>query len=319
MKKVSINNSWLVFLPVIGILFFVVFPQLQRVGADFNREIIEHETNVYKLDSLKQIANPNQKAKNEIAKLEILVPVHETAIARRKYKYLKHGGTVVIVLVFLTLFFGYSYVIKRKKSSPKNRKVSFTFSDPYVDHIGQQISWNPVKNSGSNFVSTALEETRSGYKIAPSNFMKYIAWGFIILGINPVVWTFVEAIQLNQETITFMKAGNLFFTSGGIFMLPGFFLLFQVTPTKIYVNKQKQTIKVEGETIGFNQLHALQVLHKFIQGSKTGGYYCYELNLVTKQGERFNLLNHGDKTFMLSDMVKISNALKLPVWNMGVE
>jgi len=148
--------------------------------------------------------------------------------------------------------------------------------------------------------------------------MKYIAWGFIIVGINPVIWSFVEAIQLNQETIGFIKAGNLFFTSGGAIMLPGLFLLFKSTSTKVSIYKKEQTIHIEGKVLKFNDLHALQLIQKFVQGNRGGGYTCYELILVTKRAKRYSLLNHGDKTFILSDMVKISQILNLPVWNSGV-
>ena len=76
---------------------------------------------------------------------------------------------------------------------------------------------------------------------------------------------------------------------------------------------------VGGEIIPFQHAYALQLLEKFIPGKSSGGYFCYEANLVTKEGKRFNLLNHGDKQYLLSDAVKISKIFSIPVWNKNVQ
>jgi len=115
MKKISINRPWLVFLPVIGLFFFVVFPELQKIATNFDKQIAEHEANVQKLESLKEIVSPSVTIKNEIKSLEFLVSAHGSAIGRKKYIYYKHGGTVIIVLCILVVLFGSSYIIKRKK------------------------------------------------------------------------------------------------------------------------------------------------------------------------------------------------------------
>ncbi len=55
-----------------------------------------------------------------------------------------------------------------------------------------------------------------------------------------------------------------------------------------------------------------------IHTSSSGSYFSYELNLITQKGDRFNLLNHDDKQYLLSDMMKISKLLKVSVWNKNV-
>lgn len=318
MNKVSINNSWLVFLPVIGILIFVVLPQLQNIATNFNNEISKHQSNIQKLDHLKQLPSSNLNTRNEITRLEILVSTYDKVIEKKKFIYYKIGGALVIITLILIALFSSNYITKRKKTAPNNKKINFNYSNPYTDIIGQHISWDAVKESGSNFLSSYVKQTKFGYKIASSNYIKLIALGFILIGTNQVLWTFMETIHFTQKPIGIMKVGNIIFTSGGIFIGVGIFLLFKFTIKKTYIYQNKQIIKIEGNLFRFNQLHALQILQKFIQGNRTGGYYSYELNLVTKQGERYNLLNHGDKTYLLSDMVKLSHALNLPVWNNNI-
>ena len=137
------------------------------------------------------------------------------------------------------------------------------------------------------------------------------------MGLNYVAWSYIEFFEFSKEPLTFMQGGKMFFISGGPFVLIGVFLLFSFG-AKAFLNSQKRKVLVDGEIISFQQVYALQVLSKFIQGNKSGGYHCYEVNLVTQSGERYNLLNHGDKEYLLSDMVKISRFLKVPVWNNGV-
>lgn len=67
--------------------------------------------------------------------------------------------------------------------------------------------------------------------------------------------------------------------------------------------------------ISFNEAYALQVLKKFIQNNSSGSYFSYELNLVTKNGNRYNLLSHGNKEVLLSDAIQLSNLLNTPIWS----
>ena len=138
------------------------------------------------------------------------------------------------------------------------------------------------------------------------------------MGLNYVAISFYEYYQIYNTPLTFMKGGKLFFTSGGPFLLIGLVLLFIFSP-KVFIHTRKRKIIIGGEIIQYQQVYALQVLEKFSSGgSSSGGYFSYELNLITNKGDRYNLLNHGDKMYLLSDMMKISKLLKVPVWNNGV-
>ncbi|WP_156133105.1 hypothetical protein [Lacinutrix sp. Hel_I_90] len=317
MKSLHIKPSWLFFLIPIGVLIFVIVPEIQGKYTVYNTKKIGLQQDVVTLDSLQQLTEPTRKDLQTIKKLEITVPIHTAAYQREVFVYYKTGG-MLFVLAFMGVGMVVSgYISTKKKTAPKNEKVDFTFEDPDSDAIGQRIAWVGVERSGSNFASEVLKKTHNGYKIISSSLTKVVAWSFFLIGLNYVVLSFVEYYQIYDVSLTLMKAGKLFFTSGGPFLLIGFMLLLIFTP-KAYVNTSKRKVSIDGKTLPFQHIHALQLLEKFTESHSSGSYFSYELNVITLNGERHNLLNHGDKDYILSDMIKLSRLFKVPVWNKGV-
>ncbi|MCD8453754.1 hypothetical protein PJW08_01930 [Tenacibaculum finnmarkense] len=318
MQKLPFKSSWLFLLIPIGMIYFVFVPQIQKQYERYNKQQITLQNDIRTLDSLKHAKKLNRKGTHLLKKLEITVPVHQKVYGKQKFLYYKTGG-MLLVLVFMGIgMLVTSYLSNRKKTSSKNKQIDFIFDDFTTDQIGQTISWDGVESSGSNFASETFKKTAQGYKITGSSFTKVFAWSFFLIGLNYVAVSFYEFYQTSDIPLTFMKGGKLFFTSGGVFLIVGVILLFMFSP-KAYIYTRKRKIIVGAELLTFQQVHALQVLEKFISGSSSSGsYFSYELNLITKNGVRYNLLNHGDKTYILSDMLKISKLLKVPVWNNGV-
>lgn len=317
MNKINLNSSWLFLLIPIGIVIFIVIPELKDTYTVFQNQEIKHQQNVARLDSLKLLEKPTTRIKNEIKRLEISVPISERGIERQRYTYYKTGGMLAVLVFMFTGMFGSSYLAKLKKTAPNNKVIDFSFENQNHDAIGREISWSAVESSGSNFLSERLKKTALGYKITSSGTMKFISWSFLLIGLNYVAWSFIEHYKFSNKPLDFMQGGKMFFTSGGVFMLIGFFF-FLSKGTKVFFHNRKRKMVVDGKVLTFQQAYALQVLEKFIEGNSSGNYFCYELNLVTKEGDRYNLLNHGDKQYLLSDMVKISKFLNVPVWNKGV-
>jgi hypothetical protein len=319
MNKLSLNKSWIFLLIPIGLVFFVLVPELQGKYDAFNKQEIELQQKIYQLDSLKQLNEPTKKDLRKIKNLEIETPIKKLVFGKQRYLYYKIGGMLVVFIFMFGGMMGSSYWVKRKKSSSKNKQISFTFEDFSQDAIGQQVSWEATENSGSNFLSEHFKKSRLGHKISSSSYMKFVAWGFFLIGVNSVVWSYMEFFEFSKLALTFMKGGKLFFTSGGgIFLLIGVFLLISSGAKANFLTQKRKIILGDAEIVPFQQTYALQVLEKFIPGKSSGGYFCYEVNLITKEGKRFNLLNHGDKQYILSDMMKISKLLNIPVWNKNV-
>ena len=66
--------------------------------------------------------------------------------------------------------------------------------------------------------------------------------------------------------------------------------------------------------ISLKQLDHLEILTKRVSGDKKN-YYPQELNVVLKDGSRYNILNHADKECLLADAYALANRLSLPLVN----
>jgi hypothetical protein len=318
MNKLSFKSYWLFLLIPIGVVYFVLVPELEAKYKRYNNNQVTLQKNIKTLDSLKQLNKLTRSGEHLIKKLGITVPIHKKVYGKEKFLFYKTGGMLFVLVLMGIGMVTTSYLSNKKKTAPKNKQVDFTFEDPDNDVIGQQILWSALESSGSNFASEVYKKTVQGYKITGSSFTKVFAWSFFLIGLNYVAISFYEYYQIYDIPLTFMKGGKLFFTSGGPFLLVGILLLFMFSP-KVFINTLKRKIIIDGKIIPFKEVYSLQVLEKFTEGgSSSGSYFSYELNLITNKGTRHNLLNHGDKTYILSDMMKISKLLKVPVWNKRV-
>ena len=61
-------------------------------------------------------------------------------------------------------------------------------------------------------------------------------------------------------------------------------------------------------------IHALQIVAEFISG-KNANYYSYELNLVLKNGNRINIIDHNNKGRIDREAKVLSEFLGVPVWD----
>ena len=318
MQKLNFKLGWFAFIIPIGIVIFVVIPELHTQYRTFQTEKLKHQNQILQLDSLQNLAHPTTKVKNEIKRLSIHVEVGKKIIVKKQYLHYKIGGMVLVLLGMFIGMFGSNLWVRQRKQSKQNKVVEFAFKNFKDDIIGQKVNWQALQNGGSNFLSERLKKTVNGYKISSTGAMKSMAWAFILIGLNYTTWEYVEVYTLTSKPLGIIETGKIFFTSGGPFLLVGLFLA-RITGAKAVFLMARKILIVDGKKVPFREIYAIQLLKKFVEGNSSGSYYSYELNIVTKKGERHNLLNHGDKMFLLSDTVKISQILKVPVWNAGVD
>ncbi len=317
MHKISFKASYLLILIPLSIVIFTVMPQIERTYYAYHDQHSTLKLEIVQCDSLQQIARPTTSELHKIKILKGTIALKTKIFGKQKFTYYKIGGMLIILVLMGIGMFITSFLMRRKKTSSGNREIDFSFEDSSLDEIGKQVLWDAKEGSGSNFASEIFKKAVNGYKITSTSYTKVIAWSFFLVGLEYTLLSFIEFFSIADKQMTIMEGGKLFFTSGGPFLIVGIFLIIMFG-TKVFINTQKRKIIVDGEILPFKDLYALQVLEKFISGKSSGGYFCYELNLITKDSKRYNLLSHGDKMFLLSDMMKISKLLKLPVWNKGV-
>lgn len=319
MNKIT-YKVWLISITgiaIVGIFLFEAFSPFYDMLADFQQRDFQYRLNVQHLDSLKQIESPTVETQSVMKKLENSVYSEKFGILMQRYRNYKMAGIFLISIIMVLVIVISQYLLKQRKPSVNSDKK--TFSDPLEDKVGQQISWNPLKSLGNESVNKYLKKTLFGYKIKSSYPILWIGLGIFLIGAIYLYCNFMEYIALSPEPLSIMKAIYLFITSGGIVLLAGIFLLllsFVFGDMDIFTRKRK--VLREKDVFDFNQLYALQVLQKTVQRNERS-FTCYELNLITTEGERYNLLNHGNKLYLLHDTIKISKILDIPVWSDGVE
>ncbi len=66
----------------------------------------------------------------------------------------------------------------------------------------------------------------------------------------------------------------------------------------------------------FDTVHAIQILSERVQKHRHI-YLSYEMNLVLKDGSRINVLDHNNKTQVLSDANLLPGLLNTPIWDVS--
>ncbi len=71
--------------------------------------------------------------------------------------------------------------------------------------------------------------------------------------------------------------------------------------------------------VKLEQILSLQINNKVVKRKQALNYHCYELNMLTKNGRRINLLNHNSINQILIDAQLLKNFLKIEVEDMRRE
>ncbi len=72
--------------------------------------------------------------------------------------------------------------------------------------------------------------------------------------------------------------------------------------------------KYKNKIIAINQIHALQIIKERVQ-SKNSSYYSYELNLILKDSNRMNVIDHGNLETIRQNAEQLANRLWVKIWD----
>ena len=215
--------------------------------------------------------------------------------------------------------------LKAKESKLPLVENSVRKIDYSDDPISKITRWNPAKSGGANFLTHYLVEISSSrLEFKASVGAKFFSLFFILMGAG-IAYTFITKsistgeFGYNMETIlpsticgVFVVAGILlyyFFTIPIVFdKNKGIFWKARKSPGKLV---DKKLLKCSLE---FGNIHAIQLVAECLDDSD-GVYESYEMNLVLKNGDRVNVVDHGDDEQIREDANKLSLFLKKPVWD----
>ncbi len=193
------------------------------------------------------------------------------------------------------------------------------FNDP----LAMETAWSPAAGGGTNFKTHNLikiDDDRLEYKTAAGAKVFYGVFLFTGLLFPIIFGAFAIGDQDLGVSMMLMPLGmGLIFAGvgGGLWYrssrpivfdkISGDFWKGRKTPNEVY---NKQELKYYTP---LDEIHALQIISEYV-GGKTK-YYSYELNVVLKNAERINVVDHGKYQVLAEDAERIAAFLKVPVWD----
>ena len=192
------------------------------------------------------------------------------------------------------------------------------FNDP----VATQTEWNWLVSGGANFRTFKLVQVNTNLIKFRTTFGAVLfALLFLVVGLGLLVLIIWESYLTAFTTELMVGIGM-----GLVFAGVGAYLLYrQILPIVfdkregLFWKKRKPNSVMSlndasEDCVHLEFIHALQIVAEFISG-KNSNYYSYELNLVLKNGNRINVIDHGNKEKIEREAKVLSEFLKVPVWD----
>ncbi len=195
------------------------------------------------------------------------------------------------------------------------------FNDP----VALQTQWTPAKGGGTNIRTHRLVEVevnRIEFKAAAGAKIFYSI--FIVAGLAAMIGIPYAHFSSGGETfdsgLIVPALMGLLFVGIGISMF--YFgvrpIVFDKFRNAFWKGRKgpddvsdRRELKYYAE---LQNIHALQIISEYVHSSKSS-YYSYELNLVLKDGNRINVVDHGNLKKLREDADTLSKFLGKPVWD----
>jgi len=124
---------------------------------------------------------------------------------------------------------------------------------------------------------------------------------YIIVGLFLSTLAVIVYVKNNQiDFAIFLGGFGVSITTFGFTLIKPFIKqVFFDKKTGKFKNNIDRTVKIDN-------IVSLQILNKMITSKHGLSYPCYELNMLTKNGRRINILNHNDFDQLKTDAEKLS-------------
>lgn len=215
----------------------------------------------------------------------------------------------------------------RNLKNQMTRASNAVVFDPsrFNDPLAEQIRWTPLKGGGTNFRTHKLFEdgtNRVGFKptLGATLFGLIFALVGIAIPAGVAYGNIQDGTDLRQSEMLFMALFGLAFFGVGSYIYYSYSkpIVFDKL-TGLYWKGWKKPDRSAApnsmeNAVRLNHIYALQILEEYIQGDKNS-YYSYELNLVLGNGDRLNVIDHGNRTKLRNDAEVLSKFLGKPIWD----
>jgi len=192
------------------------------------------------------------------------------------------------------------------------------------DLVAMETEWSPLKPGGANFCTRKLirvSPNRYEFRASGGAIVFYLI--FLFIGLGALFFTISQFILngriFTAEVLILGAVGLIFTLAGG--------LMFYFGTRPVVFDKQHNCFwkgKISADELiyatanellmPFKEIHSIQLISEYISGSDSS-YYSYEMNLVSRDGVRTNVVDHGNLDKIHEDANTLSEFLDVPVWD----
>jgi len=169
----------------------------------------------------------------------------------------------------------------------------------FEDPVAMQTAWTPAKSGGASFGTHRLVEVDSTRFV-----MKKSLWSFLFGGLFLAVGIGVFIGGIVKSFWPMMLFGTVFAAVGG----------WVAYPTSLVFDGNTRQVAHRKGPISFSAIHAIQLLKEYVRGDKKS-YWSYELNLVMKDGQRVNIVDHGNLPLIQKEAKTLQQLIGCKVWD----
>lgn len=193
------------------------------------------------------------------------------------------------------------------------------------DPVALQTAWGPAKGGGANFRTHRLvtvDHSRLEFKATAGAVVFYLLFLLVglgvTLGIPAARLAAGDSLGLTTDTLMPLLIGLLFALVGGAMLYYGTApIVFDTRQGCFWKGRQgpepvSDQSRLKNMT-RLEEIHALQIISEYCSGKNS--YYSYELNLVLKDGQRLNVVDHGNLARLREDANKLAQFLGRPLWD----
>jgi len=198
-------------------------------------------------------------------------------------------------------------------------EVKLTDSD---DPVALKVSWEPANPGGANFKTQkmtqrdnkiVIEKTKIAYVLA----LVFAVPGFLALFIGSP-WLFIAG---DTFAGVFMIVWGVMFGGAGVLLLKSDkkFTIDRIKGAYYRGKKFDSLNNSDRDQQGYiRDIHAIQLIDERIRSSSSSGgsstYTSYEMNLVFKDAERINIMDHGKREDVENSAKELGQFLNIPIW-----
>jgi hypothetical protein len=195
----------------------------------------------------------------------------------------------------------------------------------FGDPIAMQTQWTPAKGGGTNFRTHKLVEVEiNRLEFRASTGAKAFFAIFILMGLGamiafPLAGSGTAETSFDDGMLMPMAIGFVFVLAGcGMLYFGSAPIVFDKFRNAFWKGRKGPDDVADRRQLKYcvdlGNIHAIQLISEYCHSNKSS-YYSYELNLVLKDGNRINVIDHGNLKRLREDAQTLSRFLGKPVWD----